>query len=581
MRLVKISLVLCAVITFFWSCQKEYSLEGANIKLPAGSWQFNDSSKLFRGNMDTAYIDSSQATKTLNLIGSSLAGTEFFAIQLYSIDSFKVRTYTASLGESAFRYFNAAKTIYQADQITGDVIVNVTALGNNHITGTFTALALDSLSNLKIITLGKFTSSIKLSGAAGSGAAGTLGATAGACTPATLAGTYTQGVALTAANTATIQVNVTSPGTYAISTNGVNGVTFSNSGTFTTTGLKTVILNGSGTPVNSGNQNYTVSFGASNCTFTVNYVAGAGAATGTLGVTAGSCTPFTPAGTYTQGTALNASNTVTVQVTVLTIGTYNITTNTVNGVSFSKAGSFTMTGVQPVILTGTGTPVGSGVQNFTVTFNTSTCNFPLTFAPVIVPNTDYFPLTANSYWTYDDTAYPPDTTYRLNSSQVMIAGNNYRSQVNGAGPVGVIGADSLPYRKSGNDYYEYINVDTFAFGTFDTPQYADVLFLKENSTVGATWTSATFSGLQGGIAYQIKYNFTIAATNATMVVNGKTYINVIQVNWKSQESIMGSPFTDENLYESYYAKGIGLIQRKETQSGGTPTFQYLRSYQVF
>jgi hypothetical protein len=66
-------------------------------------------------------------------------------------------------------------------------------------------------------------------------------------------------------------------------------------------------------------------------------------------------------------------------VNVGTPAAYTITTNTVNGVSFSKSGTFTATGLQSVALTGTGTPSASGPQNFTVTFGTTTCTFSLTF----------------------------------------------------------------------------------------------------------------------------------------------------------------------------------------------------------
>ncbi|MGI8582592.1 MAG: hypothetical protein ACR2KX_10355, partial [Chitinophagaceae bacterium] len=105
-------------------------------------------------------------------------------------------------------------------------------------------------------------------------------------------------------------------------------------------------------------------------------------ALGTLGVSASACTPVTTAGSFTQGVPLTTTNTAaTVQVTVTTIGAYTISTNTVNGVSFSKTGTFTATGVQSVILNGTGTPTNSGVQNFTVAFGNSTCNFSITFSP--------------------------------------------------------------------------------------------------------------------------------------------------------------------------------------------------------
>jgi len=73
-------------------------------------------------------------------------------------------------------------------------------------------------------------------------ATGTFGPSPGVCSLAAIGGTYTQGVSLTSANTVTMLVTVTTPGTYTISTNTVNGVSFSNSGTFATTGLQNVIF---------------------------------------------------------------------------------------------------------------------------------------------------------------------------------------------------------------------------------------------------------------------------------------------------------------------------------------------------
>ena len=575
---------LCLIITcFFWSCQKELSLEGSNIKLAAGTWQFNDSTKLFRGNIDTAYVESSGSTKILNLLGTSLTGTEFFEIQLKSLDSFRLGTYTASLDESEFKYFTSAKTIYQADQFTGEMLVTITALGNKKITGTFAGIARDSSGVLKVITLGKFTSTIILIPSTGTGSAtGTLGTIAGACNLAIPTGTYTQGVALTAANTVPIQVNVVTPGTYTISTNTVNGVSFSKTGTFTTTGLQNVILSGSGTPVNSGLQNYTVSFGTSNCLFLVLYTAGSGAATGTLGGTPGACTPVTPAGVYTQGVALTAANTVTIQVTVNTLGTYSISTNTVNGVVFSKSGTFTVTGPQNLILAGSGTPTNSGVQNYTVSFSGNMCTFPLTFNPASAANTDYFPLTANSFWTYDNSNSFPDSSYKVSGSMGSLAGNTYRFVYYGSGAIGSNTTDSTPYRKLVNDYFEYVSVDTFSTVTFDVPQHAELLFLKENSTTGATWTTQEFIGTQSSIAVKLKYTFTITNTNTTLTVNGVPFSNVIQVSWKSLVD-NGAGYADDVLWQTYYAKGVGLIKNTATDPTMVTTYfsEALRNYHVY
>ena len=70
-----------------------------------------------------------------------------------------------------------------------------------------------------------------------------------------------------------------------------------------------------------------------------------------LGGSPSACTGFTLAGNYTAGLAVNSSNTVTVVVNVSNIGTYSISTNTVNGISFNKTDSFTSTETVLLLLT--------------------------------------------------------------------------------------------------------------------------------------------------------------------------------------------------------------------------------------
>ncbi|MES2430676.1 MAG: hypothetical protein V4556_07030 [Bacteroidota bacterium] len=209
-------------------------------------------------------------------------------------------------------------------------------------------------------------------------AAFTVTNTAGECSGATANGTYATGAILTAANTATIGVTVTTIGAYTISTPVVNGISFSKSGAFTTTGAQVITLTGSGTPIAPTTNNYTVTAGSSSCTFSVAVQSISSAAVFTLGGTPGVCTSAVPAGTFTVGTALTAANTLTVQVNVTAIGTYSISTNTVNGISFSKTGTFTAFGVQTVVLTGTGTPTAAGANSYTVTAGGNSCTFPIT-----------------------------------------------------------------------------------------------------------------------------------------------------------------------------------------------------------
>ena len=104
-------------------------------------------------------------------------------------------------------------------------------------------------------------------------------------------------------------------------------------------------------------------------------------------------------GNYTGGVVLTSANSVTLKVAVTAIGTYNLYSNTVNGYSFSKSGSFTATGMQFVTLPGTGTPVATGINTFLVTFGT-TCSFKV----VVVSNVPIVQSSCNTSYTYYEVA---------------------------------------------------------------------------------------------------------------------------------------------------------------------------------
>src|SRR5438045_360674 len=72
------------------------------------------------------------------------------------------------------------------------------------------------------------------------------------------------------------------------------------------------------------------------------------------------CTQSVVSGNFYVDTGLNLNNTVALTVDVTTIGGYNITTNTIDGISFSASGDFSDTGIQKITLTGTGTPDTTG-----------------------------------------------------------------------------------------------------------------------------------------------------------------------------------------------------------------------------
>src|SRR6218665_3828326 len=107
-----------------------------------------------------------------------------------------------------------------------------------------------------------------------------------------------------------------------------------------------------------------------------------GNATGSLksGIS-GECLPSAVGGSYVAGTALTTTNFINVDVDITSLGAYNITTNIVNGYSFSASGVATSLGVQTIRLNGTGTPTAQGANTFTVSFGTSQCNLVVDVLP--------------------------------------------------------------------------------------------------------------------------------------------------------------------------------------------------------
>jgi hypothetical protein len=416
----------------------------------------------------------------------------------------------------------------------------------------------------------------------------TLGGAPNACTGAIAGGTYIAGTALAPSNTLTIQVNVTVTGTYVIGAVTTNGFIFSGSGMFTSTGLQNVVLTGTGTPLNAGATAVNVTNISSACTFSVDVLpAGGGSpAVFTLTGTPGTCTGAVTAGSYTVGSSASLSNTVTVKVNVTSVGTYTITANTSNGLTFSKTGVFTTTGLQDVVLTASGTPTAAGTFNFTASGGgTNSCTFSVTCnAAVAVPAGDYFPLTQNSWWSYDlsfsgipqaDTSLNKATTIKTYNA------NSYR-EVEVA--LGGTPSDTLHYRKSGNDYFEWTYTDSYSgLFLFDNPTMADINFLKENAATGTTWSSPVFIGTVNSVSTNLRYDFKIESANTSLIVNGVTYNNVIQVSCTSKISVLGGAYISTDVNNLYYAKGVGLIKVKDVDAVNSSSIAEfdLRHYIVF
>jgi hypothetical protein len=200
--------------------------------------------------------------------------------------------------------------------------------------------------------------------------------TSGNCAPISIGGTFTTNNALTNVNFMEVQVNFEETGTYSISSDTINGYFFHSAGTITATGVNTIRMQGSGTPLVIGNNIVTVRYGTTSCTANIQ-VTSNNAAVFTVGSPAGNCSAAVVGGSYTVNTALAPANTITIQVNVTVIGSFNISTNIVNGISFNKTGTFTTTGLQTVVLIGSGMPTVMG-NNIVSVIGVSGCSISVT-----------------------------------------------------------------------------------------------------------------------------------------------------------------------------------------------------------
>lgn len=192
------------------------------------------------------------------------------------------------------------------------------------------------------------------------------------CTNAGPQGTYTQGTSLNSSNTYTIDVNITQAGPYTILATTGNGYSFSKSGTFTSTGTQTVVLEGQGTP-STGPTTNTITLVFNGATSTPSCtLPGITVNGGTTSFTV-DCSTATVSGTYLQGVAVDGTQYIDVPVsTVTTPGSAVVETQLVNGIQFSSGSINITASTTSIRLYAQGTPTSTGTFSYSFTAPGST-----------------------------------------------------------------------------------------------------------------------------------------------------------------------------------------------------------------
>lgn len=195
-----------------------------------------------------------------------------------------------------------------------------------------------------------------------------------ACGTISHSGDYMIGIAMTSGNKMKLTVNVTNPGFWSMWTNTVNGYSFAGTGTFLTTGSQEIELIGSGTPINSGNDSFILSSNSDNAIKNCSgIIVGVSQVAYTM-----DCANAVVNGSYMQAVPTSSMNTIALPINVTATGVTTISTNTVNGISFTSGPiNLSSLGSQIVTLSASGTPTNGGSTDLIFTGSsggTATCN---------------------------------------------------------------------------------------------------------------------------------------------------------------------------------------------------------------
>lgn len=288
--------------------------------------------------------------------------------------------------------------------------------------------------------------------------------------------------------TQTITANVTSIGTYLLTAT-ANGITFSASGTFTNTGNQNVVLTASGTPLSASGNPYTFTLDSNpSCSFTRTVTDPS--TNGSAVVLSYFCSTSS-AGNLAQGTAATGV-TQTITANVSSIGTYDISTNTANGVIFSASGTFTSTGPQDVILTASGTPIGNGDFNFTLN-TTPNCSFTRS---VLDPSTNGTGKVTTYTCATDSkgtmvVGYPVSgVTQTITATVATVGTYSIAATSNGvtfsaSGTFTATGAQNIILTATGTP--TVINSNTFTLNTTPNCSFSRIVFGTVASATGKIW----------------------------------------------------------------------------------------------
>lgn len=270
MRALTFCLLSLALLLNF-SCSKELSLENSGSPEPPPppgeemQWKFEDSLGVKQGTVDTAFIAQQGSLQALFLDGTSDDSAHKILLNIVS-GTLETGTYTAE--KVNFSFYEGQELIYFSDPSVGEFNITITYIDTARVSGTFGGVIVDVRTGITSIRNGSFNAEIN-SIPVGGTSEGAL-----VCDQIGVFGEYLQNEETNATHYIEFDVNVTKAGTFTIETGDINGVSYAAQGEFSEAGQYTVQLGAFGTPVQTGQFEYTLTYGSSSCTFMVDVTAG-------------------------------------------------------------------------------------------------------------------------------------------------------------------------------------------------------------------------------------------------------------------------------------------------------------------
>ena len=189
------------------------------------------------------------------------------------------------------------------------------------------------------------------------------------CSAIKVNGNYVEQESVDSENSLTIELFVVKTGTYTISARSDNGYNFYISGVALDNGTLIIQVPCQGKPEAVGIDKLTVEG--------INLVDGCEPEVEVVSAVADyslNCNSIVVNGNYLKGKVLDGSHTITVNVSVSKIGSYEISTPLTSGISFVAKGVFPTTGTHQIILLGSGKPTVNADFPVTVHSNTTDGN---------------------------------------------------------------------------------------------------------------------------------------------------------------------------------------------------------------